>query len=200
MKIKNTFSCTEIWDEMNPEAGGRFCSSCQRTVIDFTQYSDQELAGFFKSHANEKICARMRKSQLDRELIKKQKFPVLQFPGKAAALLVAGMALAQQSFSQQTSVSDIKTEQVGLLNENENNPPQFPDTNRKTVFGRLIDTKTKKAVTFASVNIPVANITIKCDDQGKFLVDLPASFMADSFILFGSAPEYLSNEIIEKLY
>ena len=35
--------CTESWDCMTSTKEGRFCQSCEKTVVDFTRMSDAEL-------------------------------------------------------------------------------------------------------------------------------------------------------------
>ena len=52
---------------MTPEAKGRFCASCQKTVIDFTDSSDREIASILKNQKS--ACGRFREGQLNRNLI-----------------------------------------------------------------------------------------------------------------------------------
>lgn len=58
--------CNENWDAMTPTEKGRFCSSCEKEVLDFTNTSNYSLAGLLDK--NEKICGRFRASQLNKEL------------------------------------------------------------------------------------------------------------------------------------
>ncbi len=51
---------------MHPIAGGRFCDSCAKTVVDFTAMSDSEVANYFLKHQN--VCGRLKPEQLDRHL------------------------------------------------------------------------------------------------------------------------------------
>lgn len=59
--------CSEKWNEMTPIEKGRFCSVCERNLIDFTHFSDDELLSFVKNN-NHKICGRFTKNQLDRKI------------------------------------------------------------------------------------------------------------------------------------
>jgi len=55
--------CRERWENFTPTNLGGFCSSCNKTVIDFTKASDEQILDFFKSkpaHA----CGRFRPDQL----------------------------------------------------------------------------------------------------------------------------------------
>jgi len=40
--------CHENWENMSPSEKGRFCGSCQKQVVDFTNMTDGQVAAFFK--------------------------------------------------------------------------------------------------------------------------------------------------------
>lgn len=58
--------CNENWDSMMPQNQGRFCTSCQLVVTDFTKMDDQEIINYFQTHQKEKICGHFRSDQLTR--------------------------------------------------------------------------------------------------------------------------------------
>jgi hypothetical protein len=58
--------CNENWNSMKPQNQGRFCSSCQLVVTDFTKMDDQEIIQYFRTHQNEKICGHFRNEQITR--------------------------------------------------------------------------------------------------------------------------------------
>ena len=58
--------CNENWDSMKPLNQGRFCTSCQLLVTDFTKMDDKEIIHYFRTHQNEKICGHFRNEQLKR--------------------------------------------------------------------------------------------------------------------------------------
>lgn len=53
---------------MTPQQQGRFCDSCQKCVVDFTGFTDEQLLGFFTTHRNEHVCGRFKSWQLNREV------------------------------------------------------------------------------------------------------------------------------------
>jgi hypothetical protein len=59
--------CHEQWGDMQPDAEGRFCGSCQKTVVDFSMMSDQEVLSWFAG-AGRSVCGRFTTDQLNREL------------------------------------------------------------------------------------------------------------------------------------
>ncbi|HEX8315320.1 MAG TPA: hypothetical protein VF609_10015, partial [Flavisolibacter sp.] len=77
--IKIPTPCHEDWNEMTPKDKGRFCDSCQKTVIDFSPMSDRQIADFFKRPAAS-ICGRFHLDQLEREIhIPKKRIPWVKY-------------------------------------------------------------------------------------------------------------------------
>lgn len=60
--------CHENWDAMTPEKQGRFCSSCSKTVLDFTLMTDSQIVDAIKK-AGENACGRFTNDQLERPLV-----------------------------------------------------------------------------------------------------------------------------------
>lgn len=60
--------CHENWDQMKQEDQGRFCFSCNKSVIDFSKMNEQEIGDFFKNSTGEKVCGRFRTEQLNKPL------------------------------------------------------------------------------------------------------------------------------------
>jgi hypothetical protein len=48
--------CYENWEAMKPDEKGRFCDSCQTTVIDFTTKTPEEISIFLNQNSNQPIC------------------------------------------------------------------------------------------------------------------------------------------------
>ena len=59
--------CHENWDAMKPSEKGKFCASCQKTVIDFTEMNDRQIAEFFKRPPSS-VCGRFQEVQLNRNI------------------------------------------------------------------------------------------------------------------------------------
>ncbi|MDJ0364246.1 hypothetical protein QMK33_03725 [Hymenobacter sp. H14-R3] len=83
--------CAASWDAMTPNADGRHCTACQKTVVDFTGYTDAGLAAYLGQHG-QLPCGRFRASQLGRVLLPAA-VPVAgwrRWLGAVAALLGVG--------------------------------------------------------------------------------------------------------------
>jgi hypothetical protein len=59
--------CTQNWNDMQQNEQGRFCTHCQKTVIDFSRYSDAALYAFVSKN-NGQVCGRFRVHQLNRRI------------------------------------------------------------------------------------------------------------------------------------
>lgn len=62
-KISIPEPCHEDWNEMSPRDKGRFCTVCDKVVVDFTGYSIPEIGEHF-SKLEGKICGRFQQYQL----------------------------------------------------------------------------------------------------------------------------------------
>ncbi|MEZ0608791.1 carboxypeptidase-like regulatory domain-containing protein [Fibrella sp. WM1] len=60
--------CVESWSTMTAVAGGRHCAMCQKTVQDFSAYTDRELADWLMRHDGKATCGRFRVDQLERPI------------------------------------------------------------------------------------------------------------------------------------
>lgn len=60
--VNLSFVCDKDWNSMAPRETGRHCEGCNKTVIDFTDKSLDELQSTFA--ANKHQCGRFKKSQL----------------------------------------------------------------------------------------------------------------------------------------
>jgi len=60
--------CHEDWNSMTPDANGKFCNSCRKSVIDFTNKTDAEIHIIMMESKDEKVCGHFKKTQVNRPL------------------------------------------------------------------------------------------------------------------------------------
>jgi hypothetical protein len=84
-KIQINNPCTENWNAMKPGSQGRFCSSCCKTVVDFTKKNRTEIDTYFASRPEEEICGRYKITIAKPLNPKRRKF---SFSGKLVAFFV----------------------------------------------------------------------------------------------------------------
>lgn len=65
LKITIPKPCHENWNEMTPREKGRFCSSCAKTVIDFTKKSTKEIKNYLIDQKTQRVCGHFYRKQLD---------------------------------------------------------------------------------------------------------------------------------------
>jgi len=97
---------------MVPVEKGRYCTSCQNQVIDFTNMSDQQLIAYFKKRNKDAICGRFMNDQLQRDiLIPKKRIPWLRYFFQFAlpALLASSKAASQGQVKMKTGKPVIVT-------------------------------------------------------------------------------------------
>ena len=63
--IKIPKPCHEGWDTMSPKDKGRFCGSCNKTVVDFTKMDTFEIQDFLIHNKDQRICGHIKQTQLD---------------------------------------------------------------------------------------------------------------------------------------
>lgn len=92
--------CHENWDAMTPVQQGKFCGSCQKQVVDFSNMSDRQVAEFFKKPSTGSVCGRFMTDQLERDIaIPKKRIPWFKYFFQFAlpAFLVSIKASAQKT-------------------------------------------------------------------------------------------------------
>lgn len=107
--------CHENWDKMTQAEKGKFCSSCQKQVIDFTSMNDRELAAFFKNPSTGSVCGRFNNDQLNKELeIPRKRIPWLKYfftialPAFLASSKAAAQGEVKKIMKSDTTVSSTK--------------------------------------------------------------------------------------------
>ena len=112
--------CHEDWEQMSPKERGRFCGSCQKQVIDFTNMSDRQLAEFFKKPSAGSVCGRFMTDQLDRDIdIPRKRIPWLKYFFQIAipAFLIScrSRTIGKIEPQEQTSVSNEPAKEYATL-------------------------------------------------------------------------------------
>lgn len=54
--------CHEKWEGMTDTAGGKYCSSCQKNVVDFSKLSNEQILAYLSQ--SDSVCGKFDKSQL----------------------------------------------------------------------------------------------------------------------------------------
>lgn len=102
--------CHEDWGKMKPEAKGRFCEVCSKTVVDFSSMSDFSIVNYLENKQDKSVCGRFRPEQMEKSYVVAKPHPSFSFDLKAVAL---GLALSTFSaVHTQAQVTPIDTTQA----------------------------------------------------------------------------------------
>ena len=69
-RLKIETPCHEDWTKMSPNKEGRHCGLCDKTVVDFTVMSQEEIANYLANNVKAQICGRI--------LVPRKKEPAIQ--------------------------------------------------------------------------------------------------------------------------
>jgi hypothetical protein len=100
---------------MTPEANGRFCSSCQKSVLDFTMMDDQEILQWFASHHGS-TCGRFKPDQLNRPMINR---PEKKSRWRYWHYLIAGLLFSSEVSAQTKPATPPVSQQVAPNPDNQ---------------------------------------------------------------------------------
>lgn len=65
MKFAIPNPCDADWDKMKIGINSRHCEQCDKSVIDFTKRTREEILAYLLMHSEERVCGHIRRSQLD---------------------------------------------------------------------------------------------------------------------------------------
>jgi hypothetical protein len=165
--------CTEDWNAMTPNHSGKFCASCQKTVVDFSRMSDTEIFNYFNNFKGN-TCGRFSEKQLatpfHAPMIGK---PQNRWAWALSALLLPTLA-ASQTAKKGTpreivtpSVFEQKTSEKGL-----------------TIEGQVAELGTHVVQANALVSVVIGAKTMATtttDAKGCFSINLPEKFESQAF-------------------
>lgn len=197
ISIKINKPCQENWSNMTEEEKGRFCKVCSKTVIDFTQLSQEEIIEKLKSSKGE-TCGRVTKYQLDTPFVKFEKVKPrnITFSKFAASVLLATSIATSPSCNLPDANPPIPTEQTSHqpnLNIEKTKKPKKqepktpnPKPSGPTVFkGKIVSEETGKPIenaklTFVTLSELYSTFTSK---TGEFELKIPSELIDNDNVI-----------------
>jgi hypothetical protein len=169
--------CHEDWNKMTPVEQGRFCSSCQKNVVDFTAQSDEEIISFFNNY-NGSACGRFTDDQLDRPIQKIELKPASRFLKYAASLLLP-VSLFSTKANAQKEIKSLKIASLSKANIDERlfQTMGFMSVDVHSILsikGKVINEQTKEPIAGVSVMIKGAIQGVITDTIGNFSIQMSA--------------------------
>lgn len=176
--------CSQEWSNMTPSEQGRYCDSCQKQVIDFTQLTDNEILQIIAANPNG-FCGQFRETQLNRTIVESK------LNGGSARLnsLVAGIMVAAGAgtlSAQSTSTPPVQQEVV--IDEKHPTGPVClrqtqNDTSARIVNLTITDDASGVPIANALIFVPGTKFGVTTDSTGKAVLTVPYSIEQDSLNL-----------------
>ncbi len=188
--------CHQSWDEMTPQGQGRYCAHCQKTVTDFSGWSDTALYDFFAKNKGREVCGRFRAEQLNRGIVPYQPQSRLYKLFIGLGLTLALMQLpVQQTFARPPFIYT-QSQQNEAVNDNN---PATDTVVYVNVNGVVLDEKGKPiagaVIRVERHNVPHYTEITECGTitgiDGSFSVRIPRlDENLNAYLLFVEHPDY----------
>ena len=164
--------CHEKWDLMTPTEKGKFCGSCQKEVMDFTNISNFQLASILDKGGN--VCGRFRENQLNKQ-ISSPRSTHLHRTGLAFGI-GSLLSLCNPAHSQEQTTA---IENVSAIGE----PLAITKIETQKLFGTVTD---QDGLPLPGVNITIekTDIGTQTDFDGNFEIQLPNQFEKEQRLKF----------------
>ena len=205
--------CHENWEKMDAVEKGRFCGSCQKTVIDFSTMSDRDIAQFFKRPSTGSVCGRFNDDQLGRDMaIPKKRIPWLRYFFQMAipALLFSkasgqtGKPAKMDRIPDNDSIKVKAGHELKVLGmilsptivpeEKKTAPVIKPVDYLTTIKGRVVNEK-GEPVAMARIRIN-EGASLVADGNGAFCI--PVDNLAGDSVLYVSSTGFMMEKVLVK--
>lgn len=178
IKIQIAEPCHENWDKMLDEDKGRFCLSCQKTVVDFSRMTNEQIINYFEQNAGTSTCGRIAKHQHNTPISNYRKVVTPWFNKYVAGFFMA-LGFYHPS-SAQTSEVIYEQNTKGKVAVK----PSAIGTNKNLVInGRVIDAKSKKGIKGATITVDGSDVIATTDKNGNYTVMVPERFQNENLVL-----------------
>jgi hypothetical protein len=172
--------CHEDWDKMTPNEKGAYCKICAKTVVDFSEKTDEDVQKFLLDNSENKICGRFRLSQIESDETPKLKIemPKWEFPGflipvltpfraTVLALMVCASAMLSSCSSEGYSGGDEDRRLAGTVVMFDSTVKPIDDTRIQggitTIRNMQDSTCNSESVTVGKIKIESVQDTVQTD-------------------------------------
>ncbi|MDR2222131.1 MAG: hypothetical protein LBE34_05255 [Flavobacteriaceae bacterium] len=169
MKYKMTIPkpCSEHWDAMDEVERGKYCSVCEKVVVDFSTANKQDIITYIRS--GEKICGRFPKRFLDTTLEEDK----VKAPSKGYGLVatvvnllawttVATVAISCQTKNEQkTSVEEVVSTKS----------PEVVYVGPLTIKGKI--SSELEEIDKVKITLQGHNLSTSTNSKGEFELEIP---------------------------
>ncbi|WP_370174443.1 carboxypeptidase-like regulatory domain-containing protein [Leeuwenhoekiella palythoae] len=175
-KLRIPEPCHEDWSQMTLSEQGRFCSSCEKEVIDFTQLTRKQIAD--KVQSGGQLCGRYRKDQLDTTyFIPEEKSPFKHL-GIAAAF-TSLLALCEPVLGQEQSIA-VKHQSIN--NDSLEASPNLSNQDPVLFTGQIFDSSSL-SLPGVYVRLEGTSLAVRTDFDGFFKLNVPLEIYQEDLVV-----------------
>ncbi|RTQ44870.1 hypothetical protein EJV47_27070 [Hymenobacter gummosus] len=178
--------CQEAWARMTPTACGRFCQSCQKEVLDFTDLAPADILAIVRSRPAGSVCGRIPADTLAAS--RQQAEAAAQrrpWPGAAPLRqLLAALALPLLTPPAALAQSAAPTQLA---------PPTAPDQPPRLLRVRVLDAATNAGLGLARVELwrlGAPLLTAQTEVDGTVQLAVPAEYWAEVLSVKAELPGF----------
>lgn len=157
--------CSEKWENFTITSHGGFCSSCSKTVVDFTSMSDDQILDFFAKNSAH-ACGRFRPDQLKKAY--SATVPLKINPGltllKAGFLSMLFMLAGKQTFAQDTTPKTKKE----VVDRRKHAAEEKTDENAPHLLKGVVLTEDNEPLAGASIILKGSTTGTTANADGRF--------------------------------
>lgn len=173
-KIELGFSCNQDFNSMTTSEGGRHCTSCDKLVVDFTAFSNQEILQYFENYQSNKTCGRFSAEQLP-SVNRQLRLNQTSKAKKLVASLATTAVLSATSLSAQQEIIDQPPLHIEVLKKS-----GVPNDSTFVLKGQVVDSYSNEPLLFVPVVIENTRYKTETDLDGNFEIVVNRTFDLNS--------------------
>jgi len=169
ISIKIAEPCNQNWELMDGRNNGRFCESCSKCVIDFSNHTNAEIIKYLSSSKND-VCGRLTNTQLNQLNYYSLIIPSNKNWLKYLSVLAIGVSVLVND----ASANSFK-EPIEISNFSSSSNKEFKKNSIKVIYGYVYD-ENKNPISGATVTISNTKLFATTDSNGRYEISLTKNF------------------------
>ncbi len=181
--------CQQKWNHMETFNEGRHCKSCNTTIVDFSDLSNEELIDLLQT--GKYHCGRFHEDQMGIMVYMEEKRKERKkYWNSIAAAIVAGVLQVSTSFaqtdtkpqSQKLYPRSLATEKYFVEESESNPPPKVEEVKKDKVTFVFMNKKYQNLMGSVTISIKELSFSGTSNKQGEIVIELSPSIKQDQII------------------
>ncbi|KQT19268.1 hypothetical protein ASG31_17980 [Chryseobacterium sp. Leaf404] len=192
--------CIEKLDNMQDVPDGKFCSICNKNVVDFSEFTSSELQNFFVENKVQQVCGNFtKKTTQDKQAKKNSPTKHLQ-RNTNFSKIAAGMALTASIINvyPAQTIKPVAEQTFKKPTQQQNEKQQDKKENGNFIIsGKMVSVKENQALVGSVSFLTTTNIyTAETDENGYYHLEVPKEILKyESLLEFSPKDFYHSTKL-----